>query len=122
MLRTSLMLIAAASCLAFAPEAAAQKGEVVSAPTLVGSWSGVVDWNDDTYDGTVSFEFRPDGTFIDPNGDTGTWRATATGIEIQYPEGGRTRYVGNLIVDMLIGTMQTNPADLNGLFALRRSN
>jgi hypothetical protein len=114
------LAVAALLCVGVASEAMAQKAPAASASSYVGHWTGVVDWNEDEYDGTLNFDLRADGTFSDPFGETGTWSATSTGVEIQYNSGGYTRYRGNLIAGTLIGTMETNPRELWGLFTLQR--
>jgi len=119
-LKFGLAALAAALCFGVGGEAMAQKGPAVSAASYVGHWSGVGDWNEDEFDGTLNFDLFADGSFSDPSGETGTWRTTATGIEMQYHSGGNTLYRGNLIGDTLIGTMETNPREFYGLFSLQR--
>lgn len=90
---------------------------------FVGRWGGSTDWAGTDYDSTGAWwDFRPNGTFIDNNGDGGDWSASGNRLTFQYirPNGTRgSTYTATLSGDNLRGTM-TN-GEISGTFALRRT-
>lgn len=120
------IVLAASAALMTAPTAFAQKppapsGITLNAGSFYGHWNGVVNWNDNSLDGPLSFEFLPNGQFIDNYGDEGVWEVTQDGIRIRYLDGGMTVYEGGLVEGTIIGTMATTPPNFQGAFVLWRT-
>jgi len=86
---------------------------------FVGAWWGALDWDGTDYDGDgSSWMFYGNGTFVDNSNQTGHWNATSSGITLQYDNGARSQYTGNLVGNVVLGTM-TN-GEIHGQFMLVR--
>jgi hypothetical protein len=122
-----LAIAAAVVFLAFSvsPSFAQKDGgaPALTASDYLGTWNGAIDWRAvEGYDNEhARWELRPDGTFVDDYGDTGTWSVGPDGyINVQYNAGGQARYTGTIMGGLLFGTTVTAAGDYNGAFAMRR--
>jgi hypothetical protein len=96
---------------------------VLTASDYVGTWNGAIDWRAvEGYDNaTARWELRPNGTFVDDYGDTGSWSVGADGyLSLQYVGGGNARYTGIIMGNLLFGTTITADGQFHGAFAMRR--